>query len=105
MTILPLVGSTRRLTIRNVVVLPHPDGPISTHVSPSPTSSVSSWTASRLPYRFVTDSSLSTGRHGRRRVPFGVTRDPWVRWDWVSRHGDAIARAMREHIELTAIAV
>jgi osmoprotectant transport system permease protein len=34
-----------------------------------------------------------------------VTRDPWVRWDWVSRHGDAIARALREHVELTAIAV
>jgi osmoprotectant transport system permease protein len=34
-----------------------------------------------------------------------VTRDPWVRWDWVSRHGDAIASALREHVELTAIAV
>ena len=31
--------------------------------------------------------------------------DPWVRWDWVSRHGDDIAAALREHLELTAIAV
>jgi osmoprotectant transport system permease protein len=34
-----------------------------------------------------------------------VTSDPWLRWDWVSTHGDDIATATRQHIELTAIAV
>jgi osmoprotectant transport system permease protein len=32
-------------------------------------------------------------------------KDPWVRWDWVSRHLDDIAAASRQHLELTAIAV
>lgn len=31
--------------------------------------------------------------------------DPWVRWDWVSRHTDDIASATRQHVELTVIAV
>ena len=31
--------------------------------------------------------------------------DPWVRWDWISRHGDDIAAAARQHVELTVIAV
>ncbi|MFN2608507.1 MAG: ABC transporter permease [Acidimicrobiales bacterium] len=31
--------------------------------------------------------------------------DPWVRWDWVSRHTGTIADAARQHVELTAIAV
>jgi len=31
--------------------------------------------------------------------------DPWVRWDWVSRHFDDIAAAVRQHVELTVIAV
>jgi osmoprotectant transport system permease protein len=31
--------------------------------------------------------------------------DPWVRWDWVSRHGDDIYAATRQHVELTLIAV
>ena len=31
--------------------------------------------------------------------------DPWIRWDWVERHGDEIAEATRDHLELTAIAV
>lgn len=31
--------------------------------------------------------------------------DPWIRWDWVARHGDEIVQATRDHIELTAIAV
>ena len=29
----------------------------------------------------------------------------WVDWDWISTHGDEIWAAVREHIELTAIAV
>ena len=35
----PAVGSISRLIIRSVVVLPQPDGPTSTHTSPSGTSS------------------------------------------------------------------
>jgi osmoprotectant transport system permease protein len=31
--------------------------------------------------------------------------DPWVRWDWVARHGHDISAAVRQHVELTAIAV
>lgn len=31
--------------------------------------------------------------------------DPWIRWDWVERHGDEIVQATRDHIELTTIAV
>jgi len=34
-----------------------------------------------------------------------VTRDPWVRWDWVSRHRHAIVEAVGQHVELTVIAV
>lgn len=29
--------------------------------------------------------------------------DPWVRWSWVSTHGDVIADRLRQHIELTAL--
>ncbi len=35
----------------------------------------------------------------------GQVQDPWVRWDWVSRHADDIGAALRQHVELTAIAV
>ncbi len=31
--------------------------------------------------------------------------DPWVRWDWVTTHGDDIWAATRQHLELTVIAV
>jgi len=31
--------------------------------------------------------------------------DPWVRWDWVHRHSDVILADLREHAELTGIAV
>ena len=31
--------------------------------------------------------------------------DPWVRWDWIRLHGDDIVAALRQHVELTAIAV
>lgn len=31
--------------------------------------------------------------------------DPWLRWDWVGRHGGDIAAAARDHLALTAIAV
>jgi len=35
----------------------------------------------------------------------GAGSDPWVRWDWVSRHTDTISAATRQHVELTVIAV
>jgi osmoprotectant transport system permease protein len=31
--------------------------------------------------------------------------DPWVRWDWVSRHTGTIGAAARQHVELTLVAV
>lgn len=31
--------------------------------------------------------------------------DPWVRWDWIGRHGDDIARALREHVYLTVVSM
>lgn len=34
-----------------------------------------------------------------------AAEDPWVRWDWVRLHGDDIVAAVRQHVELTAIAV
>ena len=43
--IVPAVGSTSRLIILSVVVLPHPDGPTSATISPSAMSSVRSVTA------------------------------------------------------------
>src|SRR5690242_12471117 len=60
MEMVPLVGSSRRLIIRRVVVLPQPDGPISTINSPFCTSSDKSFTAGRLPgYTFVTCSNFT----------------------------------------------
>ena len=38
-------------------------------------------------------------------APLAAVDDPWVRWDWVSRHTDDIASATRQHVELTVIAV
>jgi osmoprotectant transport system permease protein len=31
--------------------------------------------------------------------------DSWVWWDWVGRHGDDIVDAVRQHVELTVVAV
>ena len=31
--------------------------------------------------------------------------ESWVWWDWVGRHGDDIAAAARQHVELTVVAV
>jgi osmoprotectant transport system permease protein len=31
--------------------------------------------------------------------------DPWIRWDWISRHGDDITAAVREHVYLTVVAM
>src|SRR5712691_3650137 len=35
----------------------------------------------------------------------GAAVDPWIRWDWISRHPDVIGAALAQHIELTVIAV
>ncbi|HEX2191628.1 MAG TPA: hypothetical protein VHH09_00390, partial [Acidimicrobiales bacterium] len=42
---------------------------------------------------------------GLGRGPVLAAGDPWVRWDWVSRHTDTIAAAVRQHVELTVIAI
>src|SRR5437879_10624231 len=54
MRISPLVGSTRRLTIFRLVVLPQPLGPTSTQMSPAGTSSDRSTTAPCGPYFLLT---------------------------------------------------
>jgi osmoprotectant transport system permease protein len=36
---------------------------------------------------------------------FAASTEPWVRWDWLSRHTDDILRALREHVVLTGLAV
>lgn len=38
-------------------------------------------------------------------MPLASAGDPWVRWDWIARNGDDIASALRQHAELTALAV
>jgi osmoprotectant transport system permease protein len=35
----------------------------------------------------------------------GAVEDPWIRWDWTSRHLDVIGAALAQHIQLTVIAV
>ena len=37
--------------------------------------------------------------------PFLDYVDPWVNWDWLSRHVPVVTAALVQHIELTAIAV
>ena len=78
----PLVGSISRLIIFSVVVLPHPDGPTSTQISPSPTSRSRASTATwPLSHRLVSDSRRIKSR--LRAVVCPAVPDPWVRWDWV----------------------
>src|SRR3954452_21236491 len=69
----PEVGSTSRLIMRIVVVLPHPDGPTSTAIAPAGTSNESSSTA-MVPssYRLETRSSRIIGS------PVASTREPLV---------------------------
>ena len=38
-------------------------------------------------------------------MPQAAAGDPWVRWDWVGRHTGDIAAALRQHAELTLLAV
>jgi osmoprotectant transport system permease protein len=35
----------------------------------------------------------------------GAVVDPWIRWDWVTRHLDVITAALGQHVELTVLAV
>ena len=63
----PLVGSMSRFTIFIVVVLPQPDGPTRTQISPAGTVRVRSLTASGVPgppYRLVTCSKATTAPAG-----------------------------------------
>ena len=34
-----------------------------------------------------------------------LAREPWVRWDWVSKHTGTIVHALNEHLVLTGLAV
>src|SRR4051794_28631602 len=67
----PSVTSIIRLTIRIAVVLPQPDGPTSTQISPAGTSSERPSTAGSVwpGYRFVTFRSSSVAAAGRGDVP------------------------------------
>src|SRR5947207_2086412 len=65
----PDVGSIKRLISFMVVVLPHPDGPTSTHTSPGGTSSERWSTATWSPNTLVTPSrriKASDATFGRR---------------------------------------
>src|ERR671917_590540 len=53
MRISPSVGSMSLLTIRIVVVLPHPDGPTKTQISPSGISKERSFTTARSEPEYV----------------------------------------------------
>ena len=69
----PLVGSTMRLTMRNDVVLPHPEGPTKTVIRPS-SATRSSWSTATVPSgnRFVTDRNSIIGRS----LPITGSRSP-----------------------------
>ena len=85
----PLSGAISRLIIRSVVVLPQPDGPMSTHVWPPGMSRVRSLTAlepranSLLTFSNRITASF-TVIECRRANSSAI--DPWVNWDWLSTH-------------------
>src|SRR2546423_14080046 len=110
-----------RLTIFNVVVLPQPDGPTSTHTSPSATSSVSSRTANwpfgyrlLIASRRIIASDVIHGRYPSARsyswpmTPLVVLAEAigpkWLYWPWVSDPTDEIKQRLLEHIELPVLA-
>src|SRR5262249_9480450 len=116
----PLVGSISRLTMRSNVVLPQPDGPMSTVISPGGISSESSRTASVPPGNcLVTRSSRITRRLLRRRSSASLPRryprpvrtlaangpNSWIWWSWVGDHLAEIRTALYEHIVLTVVSV
>src|SRR5262245_43587668 len=104
----PLVGSMSRLIMRSVVVLPHPDGPTSTHTSPSGTSRLSSRTATcPLGNCLVTDSRRIARGPVRRRpgTVIGVVIGAYdggtlVDWSWVTDHTTDIWQRVEEHLQL-----
>src|SRR3954453_18843578 len=118
MVIVPDDGSTRRLIIRMVVVLPQPDGPTRTAISPSPTSSESSCTAT-VPsgYCLRRWSRVIIGLSGEADGPLGSTvmilpaagdcllRNSWICGKYLSTRKETILTDLRQHVILTLIAV
>src|SRR3954468_1759466 len=112
----PDVGSTSRLTMRMVVVLPQPDGPTSTAIWPASMSRDSSSTATvPSPYCFRTRSSTIIDRAAS--VPVGCTamvlpaagdcliRNDWICGKYLSTRRHIILADLRQHIMLTVVAV
>src|SRR5580658_7125132 len=89
MLIVPDVTSSRPATMRSAVVLPQPDGPTSTRISPSPTARSREFTAT-VPSanRLVTESSsirdtlaLSLLSHAKGQAPDQVPLEDQVHDD------------------------
>ena len=107
-----------RLIIRSVVVLPHPDGPTSTQISPSSTSRLNSWTATvpfGIPLGDLVEADQRTNEsRGEISSPrlasacamvLASNVDRWLWWDWIGRNTDLIWSSLREHVILAACAV
>src|SRR3954471_17184694 len=112
----PDVGSTRRLTIRIVVVLPHPDGPTRTAICPTGTSRDRSLTAT-VPSAYCLRTRSSTIIDSRESVPVGCTamvlpaaadclvRNSWICGKYLSTRRHIILSDLKQHVILTLIAV
>src|SRR4051794_912851 len=112
----PEVGSTRRLTMRIVVVLPQPDGPTSTAICPASTSSDSSLTAT-VPSAYCLRTRSSTIIDCAASVSVGCTtmvlpaaadclvRNEWICGKYVSTRSDTILADLKQHVMLTVVAV
>src|SRR3954451_17288342 len=102
-----------------VVVLPQPDGPTSTQISPAATSRFR-WSTAMLPApnSLVTSSSRITRQTGAGATFHGMTvtllaengPNSWIWWEWIGDHfrsgtNLSIVDATRQHVELTVIAV
>ena len=111
----PPVGSMSRLIMRRIVVLPQPDGPTRTAISPSATSRLRSLDRERVRsrYRLLTESRRITPGPFRRKAATvacrhaGVGAAPslgangsgsWIWWHWVATHpGEIRTRPERAH--------
>src|ERR1019366_282099 len=71
MEMAPDVGSISRLIIVREVVLPHPEGPAKTTISPERTSTDSSPTAVTRPYRLLPRAQVTPPRHLELRLGRG----------------------------------
>src|SRR6476620_5145814 len=112
----PEVGSTSRLIIRIVVVLPQPDGPTSTAICPAPTSSERSLTAT-VPSVYCLRTWSSTIIDSRAPAPLGCTvmalpaaadclvRNSWICGKYLSTRRHIILSDLRQHVILTVVAV